>query len=209
MQEHEYSLLGGINRAKIGRYLGLLAASVSASIVFILLSLVDVARSFGIPANLTPTVLSLVGSGTVFGVLYWLFDRYMWRWQLFAGLLNVPNLDGIWQCAGTALNPDGFSNLSWNGEITIIQSWDKIRVRLKTNQSGSNSVSAALICDRVDGYKLLYSYKNDPHIDEPELNSHHGFSELIFSKDLLSAEGSYFNGHGRFTFGTMRLSRNS
>jgi hypothetical protein len=35
-----------------------------------------------------------------------------------------------------------------------------------------------------------------------------GFSELVFSKDLVSAEGEYFNGHGRYTFGTMHLTRN-
>lgn len=207
MQEHEYALLGGVNRAKVGRYLGVFAASVSALIVFVLLTAVDLAKHFGIPANLPPAVLSVVGAGTVFGALYWIFDRYAWRWPYLCSLLKVPDLSGDWHCDGQTFNPDGSPSYVWEGKLTILQSWDKLRVRLKTKQSGSNSITAALICDEADGYRLLYNYRNDPRISEAELKSHLGFAELVFSKDRQSAEGEYFNGHGRFTFGTMRLTR--
>ena len=58
MLEHDYALLGGLNRAKVGRYLSLVAASVSAGIVFVLLAAdhdVDELRSrenLGQPADL-------------------------------------------------------------------------------------------------------------------------------------------------------------
>jgi SMODS-associating 2TM, beta-strand rich effector domain len=207
MNEHEYALLGGTNRTKVGRYLSLLAASVSAGIVFILLSAVNIAHRWGLPVNLTPAVLSLVGAGAVFAALYWLFDRYAWRWPYLGKIIKVPNLAGDWNCVGQTINADGTPGYGWNATIKIFQSWDKIRVRLKTSQSGSNSISAALICDDADGYRLLYNYRNNPRIDEIELKSHLGFSELVFSKDLVSAEGEYFNGHGRYTFGTMHLTR--
>jgi hypothetical protein len=32
MRDHEYALLGAMNRAQVGRYLGLIAAAVSAGI---------------------------------------------------------------------------------------------------------------------------------------------------------------------------------
>jgi hypothetical protein len=38
-QDHEYTLLGGVNRAKVGRYLALASASVSGAITFLLLTL--------------------------------------------------------------------------------------------------------------------------------------------------------------------------
>jgi len=207
MQKHEYSLLGGINRAKIGRYLSIVAAIISATIVFMLLAAVNLAQQFGIPANLTPAVLSLVGAGTVFSVLYWLFDRYVWRWSYLGDLLKVPDLRGNWQCIGQTLNADGSQSYAWEGTVTIVQSWDRLRVRLKTKQSGSNSIAAAIIYDEADGYQLLYNYRNDPFIGETELKSHLGFASLTFSKDKKSANGEYFNGHGRFTFGTMILTR--
>jgi SMODS-associating 2TM, beta-strand rich effector domain len=206
-QEHEYALIGGINRAKIGRYLALVAAIVSSGIVFLLLSAVHLAQRLGVPVPLTPTTFSLVGAGTIFVVLYWIFDRFAWRWRYLSLVLKVPDLRGSWHCDGQTLNPDGSTNYVWTATVTITQSWDKIRVRLKTVQSGSNSISAALVQDTIEGYALLYHYRNDPRVGEPELRSHRGFAELRFTKDCLTAEGDYFNGPGRQTFGTMRLKR--
>jgi hypothetical protein len=207
-QEHEYALLGGVNRAKVGRYLSLVAATGSAVIVFLLLTVVDVAHRIGVPATLPPSVLSLVGAGTIFTVLYWIFDRYAWRWRYLGSLLKIADLSGTWRCRGRSLNPaDGSPQHDWEGTVTILQSWDKLRVHLKTAQSGSNSISAALLNDEAEGYVLLYHYKNDPHIGEMELRSHRGFAELRFAKDLRTAQGDYFNGHGRFTFGIMELTR--
>ena len=40
-----------------------------------------------------------------------------------------------------------------------------------------------------------------------ELKSHRGFAEIVFNKSLDAGEGEYFNGHGRYTFGTMKLKR--
>lgn len=207
MHEHEYVLLGGVNRAKIGRYLGTIAALISAAIVFCLLALVDLANKYNIPTNLPPSLLSLAGAGTIFAILYWLFDRYIWRWPKLGELLKVPNLEGQWHCIGTSINPDRSVAHDWSGTVTITQSWDKLRVRLKTKQSGSNSIVAALVHDKADGYHLIYNYRNDPKIGETHLKSHLGFSDMTFSKDQLSADGEYFNGHGRFTFGTMKWTR--
>ena len=171
-QDHEYAVLGGVNRAKIGRYLALASASVSGGIVFLLLALVDVAHRFGVPANLRPEVVSMVGAGSVFGALYWLLNRYAWRWAGIAQWLKVPNLRGEWTCHGETLDLDGRVKFSWHGALTITQSWDKLRVRLKTAQSGSNSISAALVRDDIEGCVLLYHYQNDPRIGEPGLRAH-------------------------------------
>ncbi|WP_293867591.1 hypothetical protein [uncultured Alsobacter sp.] len=207
MLEHEYSVLGGVSRAKVGRYLSTVAASVSAATVFSLLWVVDLARRFGLNANVPPAVLSLVGAGAVFGALYWLLDRYAWRWGIFRLWLKVPDLSGEWQVDGASVNQDGSNGNVWRGKITIIQSWDRLRVRLRTSQSGSNSVSAAIIYDAADGYRLFYSYRNEPNINEPDLKGHRGFAEVTFSHDLIEGEGEYFNGHGRYTFGRMKLRR--
>jgi hypothetical protein len=205
MQDHEYALVGGVNRAKIGRYITLTSAIVSAGIVFLLLSAVDIAKKYNISVNIPPVVLSLVGAGSVFVALYSIFDRFLWRLPGFATLLRVPDLSGDWHCDGQTLNPDKSPSYIWQGTITIAQSWDKIRLRLATASSASDSVAAAIAYDSIDGYHLLYHYRNTPAITSTDLAAHRGFAELNFSKDLRSATGEYFNGSGRFTFGTMRL----
>ena len=205
MRDHEYALIEGVNRSKVGRYLTLIASSVSALIVLLVLSIIDIAKAIGLPVNIPPSVMSLIGASAVFGVLYWLFNKYAWKARHIERLLNVPNLSGQWECRGESLNHDGDVEYTWEGTVTIVQSWDRIRVRLKTQKSGSNSISAALVNDEVDGFRLLYNYRNDPVLGEPDLKSHIGFSEIVFDKNISLAEGTYYNGHGRTTFGRMFL----
>ena len=125
MQEHEYALVGGVNRAKIGRYITMTSAAVSAGIVFLLLSAVDVAKKYNLSVNLPPVVFSLVGAGSVFVVLYWTFDRYLWRFPGAQLVLKVANLSGEWHCNGQTLSPDKTPGYVWHAKATITQSWDK------------------------------------------------------------------------------------
>jgi len=203
---HEYALLGGRNRASIGRLISSIAAAVSGVATFVILAADDVAKQFGWNHNVPPLVMSLAGAGAVYAGLYWLFDQHVWKLELVRAWLRVPCIAGKWKVAGETLNQDKSVRFTWDADMTIQQSWDRIRVHLKTRQSGSFSISAALVHD-VEGPLLMYNYQNEPNIDERELAVHRGFAELKFSDDLQTARGEYFNGQGRLTFGTMNLTR--
>lgn len=205
VQDHEYSLLGGVNRALVGRYLTILASGVSAAIVFVVLTLVDLAKKFNVPVNVPPTLMSLIGAGVVFTALYGVFNKALWKWPWAVKFLKVPDLSGEWECAGTTLDDQGNVRFTWQALVTITQTWDKIRVRLKTAQSSSHSITAALAFDEAEGFTLLYNYRNDPRPGEPELKAHVGSANLVFSKALDTASGDYFNGYGRPTYGRMEL----
>ncbi|MDR6434323.1 hypothetical protein [Brucella pseudogrignonensis] len=208
LKEHEYALLGGMNRSNVGRHLARLAAFISAGIVFLLLSAVDIAARYGLPVNLPPTVLSLVGASVIFAAIYWFFDRFLWRWPMLGRILKVPDISGKWNCKGRTFNrADGTFRNDWEGTITILQSWDKLFVRLKGPQSGSHSIAAAITCDPIEGYHLLYNYVNEPKAGEADLKSHRGFAQITFAGDRQSAEGEYFNGFSRDTFGALQLTR--
>ena len=203
---HEYAILGGYNRAKVGRYLAHFSATLSAAFVFVLLSAVNFAKHFGVSVNLPPIVMSLLGAASIYGILYWAFDNYAWRVVRVSRFLNVPNLAGTWRCDG--VSEDKQPPVPWTGQVVIVQSWDKIRIHLQTAQSSSDSVAAALLDDSPVGFKLMYHYKNLPKPGEPaDLAAHHGFAELTFSADGATALGGYFNGRGRGTHGTMRLTK--
>ena len=207
--EHEYSVLGGLNRAAIGRYLSIISALVASGIGVTVLWAVDLAKRLGWADHVPPLILWPLTASVIYVVLYWWFDTRVWKQPTLAKLLKVPDLAGAWHCDGQTVNQDKTPGYRWDGEVTIVQSWDKLRIRLRTKQSGSNSIAAALVYDQADGFRLLYNYKNDPKIGEPELTAHRGSAELTFSHDLQSAEGEYFNGHGRYTFGTMKLTRSN
>lgn len=203
--EHEYAILGGVNRASIGRYLAILAALVAAAVGAGVLSLVDIAKRFGWAQQAPALVLWPLTAGVVYAFLYWLFDNWMWKW--LSRWLKVPNLGGTWQCEGQGMHADKSPGAAWSAEVIIVQTWDRIRLRMKTAQSTSSSFAAAVAYDRADGFKLFYNFRNEPGIGEGELHAHRGCAELSFAPDLKSATGGYFNGHGRYTFGIMKLNR--
>lgn len=204
--EHEYSVLGGFNRAAIGRYLSIGASVIASGMGVLVAYLLDLAKRWGWADHVPGLVLWPLTAGLIYTALYWWFESRIWKHPQLAAILKVPYLAGHWKCVGQTLGGP-HAGTEWNGEVVIVQSWDKIRVRLSTRNSGSNSIAAALLYDHADGYRLLYNYKNDPNIDHPELGGHRGCAELLFGKDLNSATGEYFNGYGRYTFGTLTLTR--
>lgn len=208
-QEHEYSVMGGLNRAKVGRYLSMAASAISGALVFTLLTAVDLAKQLGMHVNAPPTLLSLVGAGAVFGLLYWVLNKWAWKWPGLCLALKVPDISGTWDCIGRTLEADGSIKYEWQATVTIVQSWDKLRIRLTTQQSGSSSIFAAIANDSVDGIVLLYHYRNDPKTGAAGLVSHTGCSVMTITPELNAATGDYFNGRGRMTFGTMHWTRKS
>lgn len=208
-QDHEYMVMGGANRANVGRLLALAASAISGGLVFLLLAAVDLAKRLGWNANVPPTVMSLVGAGAVFALLYWVLNKWAWKWSPIGLALKVPNISGTWDCTGKSLNGDGTLKENWQAEVTIVQSWDKLRIRLKTEKSASNSISAALSHDSVDGFVLLYHYRNEPKAGAAGLAAHAGCCVMTIAKDMKSAKGDYFNGRGRMTFGTMDWTKRS
>jgi hypothetical protein len=146
-----------------------------------------------------------ISVGTVYLVVHWLFNKFGWR--CLSWFSQVPDIRGKWDCSGTTMNDDGTVKFNWTGEVTISQNWEKIRLSLRTSQSGSNSVSAALLPEPDGCWLLFYSYRNEPRVGEPELNAHVGYCEMRFNENLSEAEGDYFNARGRGTFGRMHFTR--
>lgn len=38
-----------------------------------------------------------ISAYSLFGVFYWLFNNYFWKWKLFNLFLGVPDLNGTWE----------------------------------------------------------------------------------------------------------------
>ncbi len=205
--EHEYALIGGWNRAQIGRWLALVAGLAASGTVFLLLVGVDLAGRLGLEPQLPTVIVWPIGAGAWYALIYWVFDRFAWKVPALSRLLHVPDLAGTWECTGRSHDPAMAAPFEWSGTVTIWQTWDKLRIRLKTATSGSHSVTAALLYDPTEGYRLMYHYRNDPRVDQPEIKPHRGFAEIVFDEGLGAAQGEYFNGQGRFTFGTLELKR--
>jgi hypothetical protein len=199
---HEYTVIGH-NRSEIGRWLGVASLILSPLLASALGSLI-VNNSINIPDGMKGNLASLtVSAALVYLCLYWIFNRYGWRW--LDRLLSIPNLSGQWLVTGETLNSDGTTKYDWKARVTITQYWDRIAIELRANQSSSYSDTASLLVKPDGEFKLSYSYQNHPQQGEAQLQKHQGFSELIFNANKKEATGHYFNSLGRYTFGRMKL----
>ena len=143
----------------------------------------------------------------VFGALFLFFDRAGWRLKGIRSFVGIPDISGSWSLLGKSYDQDHEPKWDWVGQVEITQRYERIFVWLKTSQSQSHSVSAAIVPEGRAGFRLIYSYRNQPKPGEAELQAHLGHCDLLFAPDLQTAEGAYFNGGGRFTHGTMNLKR--
>lgn len=203
MLPHEYAVIGH-SRAVWGRHLGTAAAVIASIGSAVAVAGFKLAQELGL-GETGQVILWPVTAALIFPFAHLAFDRWLWKWRRVSKLLKIPDLNGEWDCQGRTTSVD--PPREWTGTVTIDQTWEKIKVHLKTGQSSSHSISAALVHEPRVGYRLMYSYRNTPKIGEPELATHVGFCEFIFDEALTGADGEYFNNHGRTTSGRMRLTR--
>ena len=204
IQEHEYSIVGH-SRSSIGRYLGAISAIAASTVTVASLGLAEAFEKIGFPDWTQRWIIVPITGGLAYAVAHWMFNRICWRClSIFS---QIPHLDGTWECAGRTMDSDGNIPYKWSGQVVISQNWEKIRVRSETASSASNSVSAALVPEPDGCWTLMYSYRNEPRVGEPELKAHVGYCELRFDKSQKRAEGDYFNAKGRGTFGRMTIKR--
>ena len=180
---HEYCVHNGFNRSHAGKYVYSLATFISWILIYFLLKFLG---------GLSPywnVIISSAITALLFLTFYFLFDKWIWKTGLFFKILKYPDISGEWSCKGISDYQEENSemikhNREWIGKVTILQSWDKVRIRLETEFSTSDSISAAIIYDEIEEYKVLYSYENKPKdLDHEELRIHRGFVELTLHKD--------------------------
>lgn len=151
-----------------------------------------------------------VGTVSAFGVAFFVFDRWAWRWPFVLRFVAIPDLAGTWKITGRTSGADGVER-NWEAEARIEQSWSRIAISIETTTSRSRSSMAAAERDAGHGFRLLYGYTNEPKMAGSELRSHRGTCEVVFNADLTTGQGTYFNDHQCRTVGEMiwtRISQN-
>jgi hypothetical protein len=195
---HDYAIFGH-SRTSIGRWLGVVSVIITGALSSLFLWLYKA-------TNIEAFATAIITPAIIYFILHYFFDKVAWRIPFF----SIPDISGVWVVQGETLNEDGTTKYPWNAEIDIEQTWEKICISLKTSQSSSESYTATLgkKPGTKGGWVLHYSYTNNPDLGQfHELNSHKGYCELVFNKDLRLGEAAYFNSNGRRTFGKMNLKK--
>lgn len=163
-------------------------------------------NSFQIPI---PGWLDITSMALLYGLIYWLFDEYWWRWQIPRQLriVRVPVLAGRW--TGLVKSSYDDHRLEHPVELLIEQTWTGMQIRLTGKFSRSHSFVGAILVDAPEGIVLDYEYQNEPlphAVDTMQI--HHGTARLTLQSPT-QMEGYYYTGRGRENHGFIRLSRSS
>ena len=141
----------------------------------------------------------------VFGILYTIFDKQLWRWQFLRKLtiVRVPNLNGFWVAEGKSTT----HSTDFAATVKIRQTWTHISITMETEHSRSHSITASLLIDQPDEVTLSYEYRNEPKPNAiSTMHAHRGTAVLrLKGEELL--EGEYYSGRDRQNYGTLRLNR--
>ena len=178
-------------------------------ILFMASALVAGGTAAFIPSDLLHMrwLLPIPSIALVFGVSYWAFDNWLWRWPFLRvlRLISVPNLRGTW--TGTVASSYTDFEKTQPVTVTIEQTWTKIVVRLNAAESRSWSLTASVLTNSPEGLVLTYLFDNQPEAGSAStMERFRGTTVLVgAAPDLL--EGHYYTGRGRGTHGSLKLWR--
>jgi hypothetical protein len=197
---HEYSI-DRSPKVRILFWLSAAAIFVAPLINHLLSEASDWLRSLGIFER---SLFVAIPTFLIFLILYQAFNRWLWKCRPIRQWLLVPDLNGTWKCEGRSTIRRGTSvSHDWLARIEIVQSWSQMSIRLTTSQSSSRSVSAS-VRKSPHGFRLTYTYRNDPRPGEDELAIHDGIVELDLDLSHKTGQGTYFTDQHRQTSGSMR-----
>ena len=157
-----------------------------------------------------PFYLSIPSIPTLYGLLFFIFDRKLWKWKIFRklGIISADDLNGEWK--GIAKSSYDKMEEEINVTLKIKQTATNIVICGDFNNSKSISLNANFEKNDVDdGIALFYFYRNQPDYDAKETMAiHEGATKLIYNKQDNSLTGFYFSGRNRNNHGTIKVFRN-
>ena len=128
---HEYSI-GNRNSEKVVFKIALIAFIITPGINYIISLFTNILGNY---IKITYAVSSIL----VFSILYFFFNKWLWRY--FTLIIKVPDLNGTWKCQGHSKNYKNKNEFNWEAEIFIKQEWNKISIIQHTKESDSFSTS--------------------------------------------------------------------
>ncbi len=178
-------------------------------VLFMASALVSAVAAVLIPSDLTPMrwLLPIPSIAVVFGVSYWAFDNWLWRWRFLRvmRLISVPDLRGAWP-GMIASSYTGFEKTQ-QVTVTIEQTWTKMVVLLKAAESRSWSITASVLTNAPEGAVLTYLFDNEPEAESVRTMQRFRGTAVLVSAAPGQLEGYYYTGRGRETHGSIKLLR--
>lgn len=141
----------------------------------------------------------------VFGLLYFLYRKLLWKIPIISRFHSIPNLNGTW-------NGELISSYLTHGVPTrvkvsmrIKQDWDHISVICTFPKSMSHSIAAFLFSKSDSGIEFGFPYCNDSLCVNWKTKNHDGYNSFTINGN--SMKGRYFTNREDGTNGTIVLEK--
>lgn len=145
----------------------------------------------------------------VYSILFWIFDKYLWKFQIFkkTGIIIADDLNGLWQGKVNS-SYDNFKK-DIKAELIIKQTATNVKIYGTFDQSKSVSVHENFAKSEIDNsVALFYFFRNEPKYDAAKTMAiHEGSVKLIHDKDADMLTGYYYSGRDRNNHGTIKVKR--
>ena len=151
-----------------------------------------------------------ISSVLIFTLIWLLFSKIGWKILAKIRVGKIPDISGTWICNGEGKKYSDSNDINnWNGIIQIEQEYEKLSVKLTTEESKSHSYSLVGDIEVRDKNEIIlsYMYENEPFKTEEGLTQHKGFCRLIFDLQNKTANGRYYTDNDRSSYGTMSLKK--
>lgn len=155
-----------------------------------------------------PWYICIPSPFAVFGLLWFSFDRYLWKFSIFhsIGLIKTPNLAGEWY--GNLQSSHDEYHAAHPISLKINQNWTSISLSLHAKVSSSQSEVASIYTNNSTAPVVNYQYLNDPNPKTPKtMHIHRGTTTLRYDTSKNTLEGSYYTDGKRKNYGEIRLER--
>lgn len=134
----------------------------------------------------------------IFGVLYLLFDKIIWKWKICSLFVKTPNLNGEWE----GQYESSYQNMVIPATLKIKQTWTKIEIISQNGDTQSNSSMTGIFTNDGGEISLKFEYSNNSNLCMKDKRpSHSGFNHLIYNKEEKVLFGSYYTDKNRCTYG--------
>ena len=141
-----------------------------------------------------------------YGLLFYVFDKWIWKSFNKIRLIKTPNLIGQWK--GYIKTSFDKHSSEVKATLNIFQTWTRIQIILITEHSQSHSETTSIVIDAPGGKYLSYQYINEPKTQAVKTMSiHRGTVRLLFNEKENTLIGEYYSGRDRQNFGSLEFKR--
>ena len=147
--------------------------------------------------NILDAFFDIISAPAIYTILYWWFDKKLWKTKYINKVLEIPNLNGEW--SGKAKSSFGDNN-EYTMNLSIKQTWSKISfiASFPDTNSKSESNCASFFIESNGDKKIGFGFVNRSR--EVNAQQYDGYNVLELDSENEMA-GRYFNNRDNSLFG--------